>query len=167
MTLRSSVRLAAVYGALFLTASLAHAGKMSREATIDRFVAPDGQNYFAVAVRADNLPAFHGSRVHAILVDTSASQVGEHRTESFRVLDELLTHLKPADSVRLFAVDSQIRELTTGAVAVSDAKLRDAVAQLHRQVPLGASNFLQGLSTAAKAIADAPHGDIVGLIELS
>ena len=161
MTLRSSVRRAAVCGALIFTASFAHAGHFSSEATVDRFVAPDGQNYFAVAVRAESLPIDRAPRTHAILVDTSASQVGEHRTQAFRILDQVLTGLKATDRVRLFAVDSQIQELTNGAVTANGPGLKAAVAGLHRRVPLGASDFLKSASLAEKSLASVDRADIV------
>ena len=43
---------------------------------------PDGQSYSAVVLRASELPKGIIARDHIIVIDTSASQIGEHRQQS-------------------------------------------------------------------------------------
>ncbi|MFN9270567.1 MAG: hypothetical protein ACK5V1_18280, partial [Planctomycetaceae bacterium] len=61
---------------------------------------PGGSAYFALAIRPELLgegPA----RDHLVMIDTSASQTGDHRRQALAVLDELLRSLPATDRVRL------------------------------------------------------------------
>jgi hypothetical protein len=49
----------------------------------------DGHSYYAVSLKGPAQPTSLAPHDHLILVDTSASQVGEHRTMAINVLKEL------------------------------------------------------------------------------
>ena len=77
-----------------------------------KYEAPSGETYLAIGLRATNLPAAKLTRNHVVLIDTSASQFGEHRTQSFALLQAFLRGLPSDDRVSLFAVDVQALRLT-------------------------------------------------------
>src|SRR5262245_15446135 len=64
----------------------------------------DGQTYLAVSLRSEAVSRQATPHDHVILVDTSASQVGEHRVQAFSVLKELLSALPANDRVAVYAV---------------------------------------------------------------
>ena len=93
----------------------------SEKARLDCFVHPDGSSYFALSVQPPAAEAMAGPRDVVILASTSANQGGEFRTQSFQVLDSLVTGLGPAARVRLIAVDLKAVPLTKGFVAPGSA----------------------------------------------
>ena len=117
---------------------------------------PDGQSYSAVVLRASELPKGIVARDHIILIDTSASQIGEHRQQSLAVLDSLLKSLPEGDRVRLFAADLQAEALDDGFNPVRSDAVADSVEQLKSRVPLGATNLEGALRTAIRTVADRP-----------
>ncbi|MCC7424515.1 MAG: hypothetical protein IT428_29970, partial [Planctomycetaceae bacterium] len=115
----------------------------------------DGETTFALALKAD-LAAFASARTghdHVVLVDTSASQIGEHRKQAFGVLKEFLAALPATDRVSVSAVDVAVSPLTEGFVSPAVA-LETAVPALNRRVPLGATNLPAALKTAAQTKHD-------------
>src|SRR5690606_28593328 len=91
---------------LLAPASAAHPSLHNPTATIYRHQTPDDAQYFALALEAPKLPAPKVAVRHlVILVDTSASQVGEHRRQTLEVVESLLSLLPAEDRVTLFAVD--------------------------------------------------------------
>ncbi len=112
-----------------------------------------GETIFAVALRAEKLPSTRPTaHDHVVLVDTSASQVGEHRQQAFDVLVSFLAALPAEDRVCLFAVDVKSQQLTDGFVSPTGDAVQQATNQLNKRVPLGATNLYRALSAALDTI---------------
>ena len=117
----------------------------------------NGQSYSAVVLRATELPKGIVARDHVILIDTSASQVGEHRQHGLAVLTSMLTSLPETDRVRLFAVDVQAESLDEGFNSPRSDAVRASLDSLQSRVPLGATNMRAVLESALRAApADRP-----------
>lgn len=141
----------ALCGALFgscLNAPVSSAAETSVPTIVTRsHEAGDGQTYLAVSLRADAVPRQAVPHDHVLLIDTSASQVGEHRTQALSVLRELLTALPANDRVAVYAVDLLPEPLTTGLMTPRDA-LKSALPQLERRIPAGSTDIATALRTA-------------------
>jgi len=117
-----------------------------------RYTAPSGESFAAIGLKAKDLPEIKQTRHHVVLMDTSASQFGEHRTQGFAVLESFLRGLPNGDLVSLFAVDVQATRLTPDFMAPNSDAVRDAVAVLRQRAPLGATNFKVALDAAVGAL---------------
>jgi len=115
-----------------------------------RYTEPSGETFVAIGLRAKDLPEAQTVRHHVVLMDTSASQFGEHRTQALGVLQAFLRDLPGDDRVSLFAIDVQATRLTADFVAPNSDAIRDAVSALKQRAPLGATN----LQVALDAIND-------------
>ncbi len=113
-----------------------------------------GEIFSAVILKANELPKGAVTRQHVIVVDTSASQVGEHRQQTLAVLDSLLKALPDGNQVRIFAADLQADVLDEGFHDVRSPEVADSIELLKLRVPLGATNLEGVLRTAMKAISD-------------
>ena len=108
MSKRSPFRLAllpvaAVAMALAVTHGMC-AETGSEAARLDSFTHADGANYFALTLApGQGTPAAGGHDV-VVLVDTSASQAGDYRTQGVAALKSLLAKLPPEARVQLVAV---------------------------------------------------------------
>jgi hypothetical protein len=124
----------------------------SRMAT---FETAAGETYFALSLQptadavANNA---EGGRDVVILVDTSASQVGEFRDDSLRAVQTLMATLSPQDRVQLLAVDVRTAEMSGGFAKVGSAQLAAGLEKLQNRVPLGSTDLVAGLSDALTRI---------------
>jgi hypothetical protein len=125
-----------------------------------RYTSPSGESFVAVGLRASGLNQQRTMRHHVILIDTSASQIGEHRAQSFALLESLLNGLPTDDRVTLFAVDVQPTRLTDEFVAPQSDALRAALATLKQRVPLGATNLPLALDAATAALPSKATGTV-------
>lgn len=114
--------------------------------------APGKSGLSAVVLQSKTLTGAVVPHHHVILVDTSASQVGEHRDQALAVTAALMQKLPAADQVRLFAVDVKSEPLSKGFEAGSGAGSKAALAKLEQRTPLGATNMLAALTTALDSI---------------
>ncbi len=117
-----------------------------------KYEAQSGETYLAIGLRAKDLPAVKQTRNHVVLIDTSASQFGEHRTQGFALLQAFLRGLPSDDQVSLFAVDVQAVRLTAEFVPADSDAVRAAMATLRQRAPLGATNFQAALEAAIGAL---------------
>ena len=111
----------------------------------------DGQRYFALSVQPTGALPAAPSRDVLILVDTSASQTGAYRDDSIQALQTVLQGLRPEDRVQLAAVDLRMVPLSDGFAAASSPNTQSAVKQLQQRAPLGSTDLVQGLASAAAA----------------
>jgi len=121
---------------------------------------PDGSACLAVALRAEQLSAQATAHDHLILVDTSASQVGEHRAQSLSVLRELLTNLPANDRVGVYAMDIRAEALTDGLVAPAQA-LAAALPRLEARFPAGSTDLLGAIQTGLQALTGERAGSLI------
>ena len=128
-------------------------------ARVQAFKADDGTSYYALMLKARKTTET-AVRQHVILFDTSASQAGEHREHGLAVLEGTLKRMDANDRVRLFAVDVQARELTSGFVAPASVPMTAAVNRLKQRIPLGATN----LELALKAVLNDADGQPTSVV---
>lgn len=127
------------------------------EARVWQHVSADGESYQAIILKADELPGGVSPKVHAIVVDTSASQAGEHRRHALDVVQQLLERLPVEHNVRLFALDLTAEPLSDRLAGPRDGVTRQAFAALKQRVPLGATNLAAGLQQVLELLpADQP-----------
>ena len=132
-------------------------GESRRPLEISTYAEPGGETYLAVSVRLPELPQGEISRHdHVLLVDTSASQVGEHRQQALAVAKAFMDSLPDGHRVAVYAVDLQTQPLTEGFVPVRGAETQAALAKLDRRLPLGATNLSGALR---RALADMEAGE--------
>ena len=131
-----------------------HAAEMLSPARVLKHGQADGQVVQGLLVRLseESMPAQAiVSRDHLIFLDTSASQIGAHRTHALTVLDSMLQAIPATDRVRLFAVDVQSESLMPEFKNVGDASVTSAVATLKSRIPLGATNMQSVVKTALES----------------
>lgn len=143
-----------------LSASLAAQG--AEIAGVRRYVGADGVAHQAVLLK-DKAGTGDVAHAHVILVDTSASQVGEHRLHALGVLEAVLKNLPANDRVRLVAVDVAAESLTREFVAPQSDALETALDELKARIPLGATNLLGAVHAAADMLPQDQPGTILYL----
>lgn len=120
--------------------------EQSRLSTYD---SPTGEVFFALSLSPQaGLPAASQNEV-TILFDTSASQTGLYREDGLLALRTLLGSLAVEDQVRLMAVDLEVVPLTDGLIPPQGPAMEQALAQLQRRTPLGSTDLVAILQTAA------------------
>ena len=98
--------------AIGLSADAADTQTSELSSVVHRYDAPGGDTFFSLSLQADFLPATPLPHDHVVLVDTSASQIGEHRTRALDVVREMLSALPANDRVSLFAVDLEANPMS-------------------------------------------------------
>ncbi len=93
----------------------------------------------------------------AIVVDTSASQVGDYRNDELKALEGILAGLRPSDEVQLFAADVSTTALSKRFLASDKQAVTQAVATLRRRLPLGNTNLTVALDTARQSLKTQAH----------
>lgn len=131
------------------------------QARIRQFQAESGETVQAVLLTAPESSRRSIVRDHIVLVDTSASQNGEHRAQALATLDSFLATVSEGSRFRLYAIDVAPVELTSGLTATSGVKADAAKAKLARRAPLGATNLERGLRTALEAARSANSASVL------
>ena len=127
-----------------------------------QYQATGEQDYFAVALRGQRInKQIEGNHHVVILVDTSASQKGEHRKRTLDVLRQTLSQMSDRHQVQIFAIDVQATPLNDDFAAADSLDIESAYSTLQRRIPLGASDLYQGLSVAMDALAPQSTRSIV------
>ena len=124
---------------------------------------PTGQGYYAISLRAVAADAAlqMPARDHVVLIDTSASQIGAHRTLALEVLESCVASLNAGDRVQVLAIDVKAEDLTGGFVDPNSAELKASLAKLRKRVPLGSTDLLAGLKLAAKTLEGSKSGSLI------
>ncbi len=147
---------------LLLSAAAVCAVGADPSAVLRSYSAPDGETYYAISLTADVPATAPGGMDHVVLVDTSASQVGEYRRQTLAVVQTLLDSLPAEDRVSLFAVDVTPVPLTEGWTSPAEAR-QAALPQLQRRVPAGATNLLTVLRQSLAELSGDRRGSIIYL----
>ena len=122
----------------------------------------EGEHYYALQMKADRLPAnVHSGKQIAILFDTSASQVGEHRTQALDVLKSFLSELPNDATVGIYAVDVQCTPFVNEFVTPQSRGAKLAVASLANRAPLGATNLSEAFKTVMQGLQKQPVRSIL------
>ena len=123
------------------------ADEPSRMATYDH----EGETYFALSLKAD-LATDVGPCDIVVLFDTSASQSGVYRDDSFAAFQSMLDQLNKQHNVRLYALDLEAVPMGSQFAAVGSSELKQSIAQLNARLPLGSTDMIAGLKTAMAAL---------------
>lgn len=137
-----------------------HAGEASI-ASVWQKVSAEGQAYQAIILRGSALRDAVAPQVHAILVDTSASQVGEHRLHAIEVVKALLSALPADHAVRLFAIDVTLEPLTQDFASPQSETTRAGLTALQQRIPLGATDLGSGLRAALKTLPTSQPASVI------
>ena len=131
-------------------------------ATTSSYTSPAGEKFHAVHVKANpNSSTITINKNHLIMVDTSASQLGEHRELSLAILDQLITNLPEGHKVSIWAVDVQSHPLTDGFVSVKHKSVKQGIAKLHNRFPAGSTNLHAALSKGMESFPKDQNGAII------
>ncbi len=124
-------------------------------------VTANGDSYQAIVLRAETLADAVAPKTHAILVDTSASQAGEHRQLALNLVTELLKQIPADHTVQLWAVDVTAEPLTATAVAPGSAAMQAGMKLLTQRIPLGATDLGGALQSALTALPAGQPASVV------
>lgn len=141
-----------VCGSLFASAiapRVAEAG-VAGKSSVHQHTTLNGETGFAVGMKADRARTAQEIH-HVVMLDTSASQIGEHRTHAIEVLTGMLESLPEGDRVQVWAYDVEPVALTRGFLSPRTAA-SVASAKLGRRVPAGASDLLKAIDAAIGAV---------------
>ena len=119
-------------------------------AALSEYTAPDGTNYFALALKAAG-PGQAAGRDVVLLVNTSAGQSGVYREREMAAINAVLAGLDPQDRVRLMAYDLKAVPLMKGFAAPTSDEVKQGLAALQRRVPLGTSDLASALDAAVRS----------------
>ncbi len=92
-----------------------------------------------------------------IVVDTSASQVGDYRADELQALKGVLAGLRPTDEVQLLAADVAAAPLSARFKANDQEAIAAAVTKLRRRLPLGNTNLTVAMEAARAALQSSPN----------
>ncbi len=145
---------------LALVGSVSAADTITDAAVLYSHQALDGHSYFAVSLQGPTTAALAKPHDHVILIDTSASQVGEHRTMAIAVLREMLGAMPATDRVQISAIDVRSTLMTKGFVTPAQAASQ-AIATLENRLPAGATDLLPAMTSAAEQLQGERAGSIV------
>ncbi len=127
------------------------------------YEAEAGQTYYALSLKADfhkpNVPS-RSNRV-VVLIDTSASQTGFFRTDSFSILKSFTAGLPSDAQVAIVACDVEAVNLTEGLQGPASPAVAKAFEKLDLRLPLGTTDLAGALRTAQKILGEQSNGSIV------
>lgn len=139
-----------------------HPGESNNPVEISTYQDGSGESYLALSLKLPDFDQPSPSRCdHVLLVDTSASQVGEHRKQAFAVVEAFLDRLPSGHRVSVFAVDLNAKALTEGFVTPGSAQAKTAMAQLKRRLPLGATNLVGALNQSLTELEEHKQASIL------
>ncbi|MGB1926282.1 MAG: hypothetical protein ACPHL6_07115, partial [Rubripirellula sp.] len=152
-------------------ASALHAAEIvdSASARLATYKNDAGESFFAVALQpsADEaiLQSVRSQPADVVvIVDTSATQVGDFRDDSIAALDSILGRLRPQDRIRVFAADVTTSELTTGFASGSEAA--SSIEALKARLPLGNTNLMEAVAAAKGTFADSDRNRTRSIVYL-
>src|SRR4051794_16023321 len=149
----SSAWLAPLASAANTAPATAEMGTYSRDAK---------QTYFALTLTPPAVAKQDQPRDVVIVFNTAASQTGAYRDAALAALDACVAKLHPQDRVQILAADLEARPMSEAFVAAGSPELKNAVAALRREAPLGATDMEKVLSTAARRFdKDRPEGRVL------
>lgn len=145
----------------FLAVTLLVSVSVAGEPIVRTYESPSGETFGSISVRLPEA-AVRDQVDHVVLIDTSASQVGEHREMSLDVLNSFLNHLPPTHRAIVVAVDVDAVRITHEfAAPQTTAKL--AIETLESRFPAGATNLSKGFNAALELLQSSEHGAITYL----
>ena len=139
-----------------LAAPNAWAGELLKagQSKLATVIDPAGNTLYALSLTAAIEPAESVALAKAtaampvvLLVDTSASQIGQIRRDSLEIVQFAMRGFENR-SVALLACDSEIVDLSSGMQPANSSKMQAAIESLENRVPMGATNFSAAINKA-------------------
>jgi len=139
----------------------AAAAEDDAQVRIVSYATPSGDGFFAASI----LPAASDSLLAAtrqadadvvLIIDTSASQMGEYRRDSMAAVRTVCEQLDTNDRVRLFAADVKPTDLSGKFGSATASLTSAAVEKLGKRLPLGNTNLVSALDAARTALVAEP-----------
>ncbi len=126
--------------------------------------APDGQNFAALGMQVPaGMAAAEKPEQVLVLIDTSASQVGAVRQQSFGVLQELLGQLVGETRVGVWAIDVRQTPLNEGLAPLTAETVDNIHATLSRRIPAGSTDLAGAFEAALEQLDPQQSARIVYL----
>ncbi|MBT6849273.1 MAG: VWA domain-containing protein, partial [Planctomycetaceae bacterium] len=136
--------------AMFILSPFVSAADTANSSKMHTYDKASGESYYAMSLS----PNIELSEVEAhdilVLVDTSASQVGEYRRDAMVCLKSLLANLGKQHRVNLMAVDLFAVEMSAGFVSPTGAQIDASIKKLSDRVALGSTDMVEILSAVAQ-----------------
>jgi hypothetical protein len=144
----------AVTSAVLAAPPVAKPAAVKEAARLATYEKASGATNFALSLTP---PAQAAAAAHdiVVLVDTSASQTGVFREDSFAALQSMLDNLGRNDRVKLVAVDIEAVPLNDKFVSADSAEMKAALAKLKARTPLGSTDLVKALQAAKDSYGDA------------
>ena len=154
MLTRLPFLLATLFAALLAaTPGPAKAAPTSATVSFVETTQPDDSSQPVTAIALRRPSAEHPSPTKptdiVVLIDTSASQSGDFRQRASAALAGILEKARPADRFRLAAVDIGCNPFGEGFAAAESESLRTAILSLDNRTPLGSTDIVGVLESAA------------------
>lgn len=152
--------------ALIVGASLnpqtAQAESLSLQTSGEVYRTPDGENYAALGVRLSpgQIEARQPAQV-LLLVDTSASQVGEFRKRGIELVGQVLGRLTPEQQVDVWVVDVDQTSVLSGLTQLDREKIASVSQALNRRIPAGATDLPAALEKALETLDPARSAAVI------
>lgn len=109
----------------------------------------------AVGLRAVKTePLLPGDTNLGVLVDTSASQAGEHHRHSTELVKELVKKLPAQSRILLASVDVSLDTTMAGFKNPLDTSTANELEKISTKTPLGTTDFVNGILEAAKRYSE-------------
>ncbi|WP_437185478.1 VWA domain-containing protein [Planctomicrobium sp. SH668] len=151
---------AALTGFALAGASLGTTFTFAGDLVVRTYESVDGQKIGSISLPFQEKVADRGVVSHVVLLDTSASQIGEHRLMATSVLANFLNSLPTGDRVSVLAYDVRTAPLTAGWTTPKDAQTQSEVS-LKTRFPAGSSNLKSALLAAKEQLAGEQNGSIL------
>lgn len=133
---------------------------LAGETIVRTYQTPEGSRIASVSLPL-NLQTGRREQInHVVLLDTSASQLGEHRQMASSLLNDFLKRLPAGDRVTVLAYDVRTAPLTANWVEPA-AAARESAENLQVRFPAGSSNLQSALQTAQNLLKSVPNGSIL------
>ena len=120
----------------------------------------DGRHRYAVGVQLDETVQRQGAVRHVVLVDTSASQVGEYRDRALKVVQSFLRSLPAGDEASVVAYDVRPAELAAMQPPAAAASIADSA--FSRRAPAGSGDLMAAIESAMQTLDGAGVITLIG-----
>ena len=110
----------------------------AKMATYDK---ASGEHFFALSLSLDDSIAKHSPTEVILLIDTSASQVGIYRDDTFATVEAFLKTIGSDTQVKIVAGDLHAISMSQEFAAADSELVKQGIATLNKRVPLGATDL--------------------------
>ena len=142
--------------------SLSVAGETTSSPTLEVYRTPEGRDYAAVGLSLSQMAVKSRAPEQVlVLVDTSASQMGEYREQSISVVRELLSQLPEQTSAAVWAIDLSQTALTDSFETMTAEKVNSITAALNKRIPAGSTDLSGAVEASLKSFDTSKSSVIV------